>query len=121
MPSSRSEAHAARPSGHRVQALRGNATLTLLVHGHLDTEGGTALLDAVRSGLGHGVDRLEVDLRDVDQFTDEGADTLVAVRDLGAGLAGGVYYRTTAGAGADALLVAFASADDADAADDGAR
>jgi len=99
------------PSG-RVQALTVDSTLTLLVHGRLDPAAGEALLEAVRAGLVPGVDRLEVDLRDVGEFTEDGADSLVAVRDLGVGLARGVHYRTAAGAGGDALLVAFATPHD---------
>jgi hypothetical protein len=95
----------------RVQALTVDSTLTLLVHGRLDVSTAGALLEAVRDGLAPGVDRLEVDLRDVDDFTEDGAGSLVSVRDLGGGLARGVHYRTTSGAGGEALLAAFASPD----------
>jgi hypothetical protein len=88
--------------------------VTLLVHGRLDARAGEAMLDAVRHGLGPGVARIDVDLRDVNDFDETGARALVTVRELGIGLGEGVHYRTTAGAGGDALLFAFSS-DDADA------
>ncbi|MGH9119576.1 MAG: hypothetical protein ACRD0A_17375 [Acidimicrobiales bacterium] len=110
--SPRPPAQPVSPAPGLVQAVTVDSTLTLLVHGRLDAAAGAALLDSVRTGRAPGVNRLEVDLRDVGEFTDDGADCLVGVRELGVGLAHGVHYRTTAGAGADALLVAFASADD---------
>jgi hypothetical protein len=94
-----------------VQALNVGSTLVLFVHGPLDRSTAGALVDAARAGLGPAVERLEVDLRDVDGFTEDGADSLIAVRDLGSGLAHGVHYRTTSGAGGEAYLAAFASPD----------
>ncbi|MGH9247524.1 MAG: hypothetical protein ACRD29_25065 [Acidimicrobiales bacterium] len=88
--------------------------LTVLVRGRLDATAGTALLDTVRAGLVPGTERLAVDLREIDDFTDEGAATLVECRSLGDALVDGVHYRTSTGAGSDALLVAFASNGDRD-------
>jgi hypothetical protein len=87
-----------------------DSTLTLLVHGRLDAAAGAALLDAVRAGLVPGINRLDIDLRDVTGYTAQGAEALVLVRDLGYALADGVYYRTV-GRGGDAVLAAFASPD----------
>jgi hypothetical protein len=105
----------ARPVGQPpglVQAVTVGSTLTLLVHGPLDVATARALVEAAGSGLGPGVDRLEVDLRDVDDYTEDGAGSLIELRELGRGLAHGVHYRTAAGAGSEAFLDAFASADD---------
>jgi hypothetical protein len=95
-----------------VQALTVGSTLTLLVHGPLDAATAHALVEAARAGLGPDVDRLEVDLRDVEGYTEDGAGGLLELRELGTGLANGVHYRTTAGAGGEAFLAAFASPDD---------
>lgn len=93
----------------RVQAVSVGPTLTLFVHGRLDATAGAELLDAARAGLVPGIDRLDVDLRDVEEYTDQGAGNLVAVRDLANALADGVHYRSAAGAGGDAFLSAFAT------------
>jgi hypothetical protein len=100
------------PTPGPVRTSTADSTLTVLVNGPLDGTTAAALLEAVRTGVGPGIERLEVDLRNVDDFTDDGAGSLTEVRDLGRGLARGVHYRTTVGAGRDAFLVAFASPDD---------
>jgi hypothetical protein len=111
MASPRREPHGISPAPGRVQAVSVGSTLTLLVHGRLDDVAGAQLLDAVAAGLVPGIVRLDVDLRDVDGFTDDGAAALVRVRDLGSALADGVRYRSAAGAGGDAFLSAFATPD----------
>jgi hypothetical protein len=87
-----------------------DSTLTLFVHGRLDSTAGGALVDAVRAGLVPGIDRLDIDLRDVSGYTRQGTRALVLIRDLGYALRDGVHYRTV-GTGGDALLAAFATPD----------
>jgi hypothetical protein len=48
----------------------------------------------------------------VDDYTADGAASLVGCRDLGDGLAEGVRYRTAVGPGSDALLTAFSPPDE---------
>jgi hypothetical protein len=89
-----------------------DSTLTVLISGRLDASAGAALLAAVRAGLVPGTRRVNIDLRDVDDFTLDGAASLVDCRELGDGLAEGVRYRTAAGPGSDALLTAFSPPDE---------
>jgi hypothetical protein len=79
------------------------------VEGHLDGRAGHALEQAA-AGLGHGAQRLDVDLTRVASYTAEGVAALLVCRDLSAGLAGGLHYRTGRGPGRDALLAAYGGA-----------
>ena len=63
----------------------------------LDEAAGGALLDAASAPLDTGPDRIDVDLRALDSFTDAGARALVGCRDLGAKLPEGLHYRTGRG------------------------
>jgi hypothetical protein len=86
-------------------------TVVLAVVRCLDETAGGALLDAAAAALDTGPDRIEVDLRALDSFTDAGARALVGCRDLSVKLPEGLHYRTGRGAGRDALMVAYNDAD----------
>ena len=64
-----------------------------------------------RDRIADGAERLEIDLCSLTGFTDGGACSLVACRHLCEGLADGLHYRTGQGPGRDALLAAYADAD----------
>jgi hypothetical protein len=73
----------------------------------LDEAAGGALLDAASAALDTAPDRIDVDLRALDSFTDAGARALVGCRDLSAKLPEGLHYRTGRGPGRDALMAAY--------------
>jgi hypothetical protein len=56
-------------------------------------------------------DRLDIDLRGLQGYTEDGARALAACRTLGNRLVEGLHYRTGRGPGREALLVAYADAD----------
>ncbi|MGH9262239.1 MAG: hypothetical protein ACRD08_20465 [Acidimicrobiales bacterium] len=86
-------------------------TIVLSVVRCLDDAAAGALLDAAAAALDAGPDRIEVDLRCLDSFTDAGARALVGCRDLGARLPQGLHYRTGRGPGREALLAAYTDTD----------
>lgn len=83
------------------------STVVIAVERCLDSSTGEALLSAASAAVATGPSRLDIDLRSLEGFTDEGADALVSCRELGAKLAEGLYYRTGRGPGRDALLAAY--------------
>ncbi|HEY8523334.1 MAG TPA: hypothetical protein VIL48_00120 [Acidimicrobiales bacterium] len=82
-------------------------TVVIAVEHTLDAPEGEALLEAARAALAARPDRLDIDLRAIDGYTEEGARALVACRDLSAELPEGLHYRTGKGPGRDALLAAY--------------
>lgn len=82
--------------------------VVLTVRGRLDHAAGAALVEATAAVVADGTARIEIDLSSVTDFTDRGACALVACRERGAGLAGGLHYCTAKGPGRDALLAAYA-------------
>jgi hypothetical protein len=82
-------------------------TVVIAVAHKLDEETGVALIDAATAAADSGPRRIDVDLRALESFTDEGARSLVGCRDLGARLPEGLHYRTGRGPGRDALLAAY--------------
>lgn len=86
-------------------------TVVLSVAHCLDEEVGGALLHAAAAAADAGPSRIDVDLRALDSYTDEGARALVDCRDLSARLPEGLHYRTGRGPGRDALLAAYADVD----------
>ena len=82
-------------------------TVVLAVVHCLDEAAGGALLDAAIAALDTEPDRIEVDLRTLDSFTDAGARALVGCRDLSVKLPEGLHYRTGRGPGRDALMAAY--------------
>jgi hypothetical protein len=86
-------------------------TVVLAVVHCLDEAAGGALLDAASAALDSAPDRIDVDLRALDSFTDAGARALVGCRDLSTRLPEGLHYRTGRGPGRDALMAAYNDAD----------
>lgn len=85
-------------------------TVVLAVVRCLDEAAGGALLDAASAAVDAGPNRIDVDLRALDSYTDAGAQALVGCRDLGARLPEGLHYRTGRGPGRDALMAAYTDA-----------
>ena len=90
---------------HSVAACPG---VVLTIEGCLDQQAGEALVGAVTEAVMDGAGRLEVDLCSITGFTEDGACSLVAIRNLCDGLRDGLHYCTGQGPGRDALLAAFA-------------
>ena len=85
------------------------STVVMTVEATLDAHAGDTLVRLATAAIEAGrPDRLDIDLRGLQAFTDEGADALAACRRLGARLAEGLHYRTGRGPGREALLVAYA-------------
>ena len=94
-----------------VTVTQEGTTVVIVVEGNLDNTTGEALLSTATSVVGTGTTRLDIDLRALDDFNDEGASALVSCRDVGAHLAEGLHYRTGRGPGRDALLAAYTDID----------
>lgn len=91
------------------------ATVVITVEATLDAHAGDTLVHLATAAIDAGrPDRLDIDLRGLQAFTDEGAQALVACRRLGALLVEGLHYRTGRGPGREALLVAYQDADATD-------
>jgi hypothetical protein len=73
----------------------------------LDEATGGALLDAASEAVNAHTERIDVDLRALESYTDAGARALVSCRDLCAHLPEGLHYRTGRGPGRDALMAAY--------------
>jgi hypothetical protein len=89
------------------------STVVIAIERHLDQPTGEALVDAATAAVATGPSRLDIDLRGLESFTDDGARALVACRGLGAKLPEGLHYRTGRGPGREALLAAYAEDTDA--------
>src|SRR5438105_1784009 len=83
------------------------STVTIAVSGHLAAAGALDLLDAVRDALERKAIRIDVDLCNIESFTEKGVAGLARCRELGAGLSEGLHYRTDGAASQAALLAAF--------------
>lgn len=81
--------------------------VVIAVEGGLDQSTGEALIGAATAAVATGPSHLDIDLRGLESFTDEGARALVTCRTLGSDLPGGLHYRTSRGPGRDALLSAY--------------
>jgi len=93
----------------RAQEPLGNElAVVLTIEGTLDGDAGAALLDATRAAADDGAPRIDIDLRSITDFTDEGARSLLRCRELCGALLDGLHYRTGQGPGRDALLTAYA-------------
>lgn len=84
-----------------------DATVLLSLTGTLDRATGDALVDAASAALATAPERVDIDLRALDGWTDAGVGALVRCREVCADLAGGLHYRTGRGPGRDALLAAY--------------
>ena len=82
--------------------------VVLTIQGKLDGDAGDALLEATRTAADGGAPRIDIDLRSLTGFTDEGAQCLLRCRELCGALLDGLHYRTGQGPGRDALLTAYA-------------
>jgi hypothetical protein len=82
-------------------------TVVLAVVHRLDEATGGALLDAASAAVNARTERIDVDLRSLESYTDAGARALVSCRDLCAHLPEGLHYRTGRGPGRDALMAAY--------------
>jgi hypothetical protein len=82
-------------------------TVVLVVDGSLDAREGETLLRLATAAVDSGPDRLDIDLRGLRDYTEDGARALVACRSLGPRLAEGLHYRTGRGPGREALLLAY--------------
>ena len=85
-------------------------TVVLSVGTCLDEAAGGALLDAASAAVDAATQRIDVDLRALETFTDAGARALVSCRDLCTHLPDGLHYRTGRGPGRDALMAAYTDA-----------
>lgn len=106
---SASDVHEARGSSIRVTTE--GSTVVIAVEGTLEAREGEALLSAASAAVATGPARLDIDLRELEAYTEEGAGALVACRALGARLEEGLHYRTGRGPGREALLAAYQETD----------
>ena len=93
-----------RPSG--VEVTIDDDIVVLTVYGHLDATLGAAMEAATDQAIHADARRLDIDLRQVASFTEEGADALRVCRPSAARLREGLHYRTGRGPGREALLAA---------------
>jgi hypothetical protein len=90
-----------------IRVTQEGSTVVIVVEQTLDASEGDELVRAASAAVESGPDRLDIDLRALESYTDEGANALVACRTLGTQLAEGLHYRTGRGPGRDALLAAY--------------
>jgi hypothetical protein len=89
------------------------STVVIAVEHRLDAVAGQSLLRAALDAIeSQRPERVEIDLRALQDYDDDGAAALAACRSLGTGLAEGLHYRTGRGPGREALLVAYQDADE---------
>lgn len=93
-------------SASRLEVSVDEGIVVLTVSGHLDARLGAAMGAAAEAAVAESARRLDIDLRRVASFTDEGALALRTCRPSAAGLREGLHYRTGRGAGRQALLAA---------------
>ncbi|MGH9276030.1 MAG: hypothetical protein ACRDZU_15405 [Acidimicrobiales bacterium] len=84
------------------------AAVVLELSDSLDSLVGRVLVDAVASAVANRPDRVDIDLRSITEWTEEGAGALVECRELCRDLPDGLHYRTGRGPGREALLAAYA-------------
>lgn len=105
----------ATPSGARIAVvLEGDDSISIDLAGVLDDNAGRELLEILNRSVVDGVQRVAIDLRGVDDVTEEGAVALAECRSLGPRFSNGLHYRSDSGPGRVALMAALAdlSADD---------
>jgi hypothetical protein len=74
-----------------IHVTSNGAAVVIAVAGGLDESTGDALVDAATAAVATGPSHLDIDLRGLESFTDEGARALVACRTLGSDLPGGLH------------------------------
>lgn len=82
--------------------------VVLVLSDALDHTVARVLVDAVTSAISTAPQRVDIDLRALVSWTDEGARALVTCRELCRDLPDGLHYRTGRGPGREALLAAYA-------------
>jgi len=102
-----SDAPATMPEPAAINVTSVGTAVVIAVEGGLDVLTGEALIDAATAAVATGPSHLDIDLRGLESFTDDGARALVACRTLGSDLPGGLHYRTSRGPGREALLYAY--------------
>lgn len=90
-----------------IQCQNDSGHVTLAVEGTLDQATALALVDTVVRELAKELNRIDIDLRQVTSFADDGAKALCRCRELCAHLPSGLRFRTDGGSGQHALLAAF--------------
>jgi hypothetical protein len=84
------------------------AAVVLELSDSLDPLVARVLVDAVTSAVATRPERVDIDLRCLVSWTQEGARSLVECRELCKDLPDGLHYRTGRGPGREALLAAYA-------------
>lgn len=74
----------------------------------LDAQIGAALVAAAEAALATQPDRVDIDLRSLQSWTQDGVIALVRCREICGDLPDGLHYRTGRGPGRAALLAAYA-------------
>jgi hypothetical protein len=100
------------PLTPHLRVERQGALVTIAVRGRLDANAGVELLASLQDEIDGHPARVDLDLQGVADWTPEGARALRRARRLARVLDDGLHYRCAAGAGHDALLVAFTEDDD---------
>jgi hypothetical protein len=95
---------------HRLEVTANGGTITLALHGALDTEAGALLVSSAASAADGGIRRLEVDVSGVTSFTDDGLAGLLSCRAVAVEVPEGLHYRAGATLGFDVLLAALTPA-----------
>ncbi len=90
-----------------VTVRRLGPAVVLEVSDALDAMAGRVLIDAVSSAIATAPQRVDIDLRSLVSWTQEGARSLVRCRELCRDLPDGMHYRTGRGPGREALLAAY--------------
>ncbi len=82
--------------------------VVLVLSDSLDATVARVLVDVVTSAVATQPQRVDIDLRDLVSWTDDGVHALVTCRELCGNLPDGLHYRTGRGPGREALLAAYA-------------
>lgn len=85
--------------------------IVLTVQGCLDDAAGEELVKTAAAAIDDQTARLDIDLSALTGYTEEGAGSLVACRELCSELPDGLHYRTTQGPGQEALLAAYSESE----------
>jgi hypothetical protein len=95
-----------------IRVSTGGSTVVIAVEHRLDAVAGQSLLRAALDAIEtQQPERVEIDLRALQDYDDDGAAALAACRSLATRLPEGLHYRTGRGPGREALLVAYQDAD----------
>lgn len=85
-----------------------DAVVVLELADLLDAQIGAALVAAAEAALAAQPDRVDIDLRRLQSWTQDGVTALVRCREICGDLPDGLHYRTGRGPGRAALLAAYA-------------